>query len=81
MATDNFDEVNRQLEEIAAKLKTSRDPIVRRTLLPEMSRLLLGGQFKPGQRSSEQNRPMEIAQDKVFLSCVGLFRQALSVPV
>jgi hypothetical protein len=46
MATDNFDEVNRQREEIAATLKTATGPIVRQTLLREMSRLLLSGHLQ-----------------------------------
>ena len=49
MAIDNFDEVNRQLEEIAAKLKTATDPIVRRTLLREMRRLLAEAERISGQ--------------------------------
>jgi len=41
----------------------------------------LSGHFKTGQWWSGQNRPMEIARNKVFLSCVGLVRQVCFCPL
>jgi hypothetical protein len=40
MAEDHFGEVQRKFEAAASELKTANDPIRRRTLLREMSRLL-----------------------------------------
>jgi len=40
MAKDDFAEVQRKLEATASELKTANDPDRRRTLLPEMSRLV-----------------------------------------
>jgi hypothetical protein len=41
MADDGFNEVQQQLEAAASELKTANDPERRRTLLREMSRLLV----------------------------------------
>jgi hypothetical protein len=40
MAEDDFGEVKRKLEATASELKTANDPVRRRTLLRQMSRLL-----------------------------------------
>jgi hypothetical protein len=49
MTDDGFDEVRRKLEAITLELKTANDPERRRTLLREMSRLVVEAQRISGQ--------------------------------
>jgi hypothetical protein len=43
MATEKFDELQRELEQTLAKLKAEKEPELRRILLREMNRLLAEG--------------------------------------
>jgi hypothetical protein len=58
MAEDDFGEVQRKLEATASELKTANDPIRRRTLLREMSRLLAQAELISSQPPKIRKAPL-----------------------